>query len=486
MQQLKLVPAKTSEDFHALSIQHTIEKGRAEAMHRLLIGGSWESSALPLIQSLEISLSSCYTNLMLVSDDSSKLATAIPEATVVQSFITLLENVTISQKSFGCHSAVFSKEPVFCEDLLATLSCADLRREAKEHKLLACWSQPVFSGTDKVLGVLTVYFNNHHLPNEKEQSILKLAADTAAVLMQHATTIGLMHKEKIELRKQVIDRDHAVVDAKSLLRKVLQQRAELQAELLELENMAALGTMMSSLTHEINTPIGVAITASSYLSHMQKSSLQKMHDNQLTKSELESFYQECQESTDIIMRNLTRVDTLINSFKQLSIDQHSQELRHFSLCDYVFEILLSLKPRLKTKPHKFCIDIPTDLQIISNPGAISQLLINLIMNSAQHAFDAGSPGQIIIQAKTCLDHEGKKCLQLDYQDNGKGMSQETIENIYKPFFTLAKESGGTGLGMHICNNIVMKVLKGKIDCYSEPEKGVHFVMRFPLNAVFER
>ena len=155
-----------------------------------------------------------------------------------------------------------------------------------------------------------------------------------------------------------------------------------------------------------------------------------MCDQQLTKSELELFYQECHESTDIILRNLMRVDTLINSFKQLSIDQHSQEIRHFGLCNYVFEILLTLKPKLKTKPYKFCTDIPTDLRIISNPGAISQLLINLIMNSAQHTFEPGYSGQIIIQEKTASDHKGKQFLQLDYQDNGKEMSQETIENIY--------------------------------------------------------
>lgn len=479
MQKLKLVPPKTSEDFNALSIQHTIENGRADAMQCLLLGGSWESSVLPLMQNLELALSSCYANLMLVSDDSSKLTTVSPDKTAFQRFISLLENFTISQKPFACHSAVLNREPVFCEDILATLSCADLQREAKENRLLASWSQPVYSAADNVRGVLTVYFSNHRLPSQEEQSVLTIAADTIAVLMQHSSAVGLIHKETKELRKQVID-------AKSLLTKVLQQRADLQAELLELENMAALGTMMSSLTHEINTPIGVAITASTCFTRMQQTSLQKMRDQQLTKSELESFYKECHESSDIILRNLIRVDTLISSFKQLSIDQHSQEIRHFVLCDYVFEILLSLKPNLKTKLHKFCIDIPSDLKIISNPGAISQLLINLIMNSAQHAFWPGYSGQIIIQATTSSDHEGKQFLQLDYQDDGKGMSQETIENIYKPFFTLAKDSGGTGLGMHICNNIVMKVLKGKIDCYSEPEKGVHFVIHFPLSTMLKQ
>jgi signal transduction histidine kinase len=213
---------------------------------------------------------------------------------------------------------------------------------------------------------------------------------------------------------------------------------------------------------------------------VQQIVLQKLQEEQLKKSELVSYFNDAAEAAIIIEKNLSRADELIKTFKQLSIDQHSQELRSFNLCEYVYEVLLSLKPRLKATPHKFCIDIPTDLTINCNAGAISQLLINLIMNSAQHAFPNGSIGQIIIKARLNELDNNQQNLQLDYHDNGVGMSEETIENIYKPFFTLARGSGGSGLGMHICNNIIMKVLIGHIDCRSGPGKGVHFGLNFPV------
>jgi signal transduction histidine kinase len=237
---------------------------------------------------------------------------------------------------------------------------------------------------------------------------------------------------------------------------------------------------MSSLTHEISTPIGVSVTAASFLDDMQKSCLEKVQGEQLKRSELLTYLKESAEASQIIERNMLRADGLIKTFKRLSVDQHSQDIRTFTLCVYVNEILLSLKPRLKHTPHKFCLDIPTDLVINSNPGALSQLLINLIMNSVHHAFALDVEGQITIKARIEYDSQRNQKLHLIYKDNGKGMNAQTIENMYKPFFTLARETGGCGLGMHICNNIVMKVLRGTIDCRSELGKGVEFTIALPV------
>jgi signal transduction histidine kinase len=213
---------------------------------------------------------------------------------------------------------------------------------------------------------------------------------------------------------------------------------------------------------------------------MQDSCFNKLQSDQLKRSELIIYLKESAEASKIIERNMLRANELITTFKRLSVDQHSQDIRTFALCDYVYEVLLSLKPRLKHTPHKFCIDIPANLTINSNPGALSQLLINLIMNSAHHAFALGKEGRITIEADVEYDSERNKKLIFIYRDNGIGMTAQTIENMYKPFFTLARETEGCGLGMHICNNIVMKVLRGTIDCHSDMGKGVEFTIAFPV------
>ena len=287
-------------------------------------------------------------------------------------------------------------------------------------------------------------------------------------------------QQKVALHQKYVAQKETAEEINSLLKKAIEQRAEVQSQLLEMESMAALGTMMSSLTHEISTPIGVSVTAASFLEDMQKNCLEKVKNDQLKRSALITHLEESAEASQIIERNMLRADSLIKTFKRLSIDQHSQDVRTFALCEYVYEVLLSLKPRLKHTPHKFCVDIPADLTVNSNPGALSQLLINLIMNSAHHAFSPNVEGHITIKANIEYDSVGKKKLILIYRDNGKGMDTQTIENMYKPFFTLARETEGCGLGMHICNNIVMKVLRGTIDCHSELDKGVEFTIALPV------
>ena len=213
---------------------------------------------------------------------------------------------------------------------------------------------------------------------------------------------------------------------------------------------------------------------------MQEDCIVKLQNEQLKRSELVAYLKESIEASQIIERNMLRAVELIKTFKRLSVDQDSQDMRTFNLCDYVYEVLLSLKPRLKHTPHKFCIDIPAELEINSNPGALSQLLINLIMNSAHHAFSDGKDGHITIRASVEPNAFDGHNLLLVYKDNGSGMDEETIENMYKPFFSLARETDGCGLGMHICNNIVMKVLRGTIDCHSKLGKGVEFTIAFAV------
>ena len=357
---------------------------------------------------------------------------------------------------------------------LPVLSCAT------EYGIQANWTLPIVTPNGVATGLISVFFSSTKIATNENLAVLQQAARTLAALITHAKTKALELRKNLNLHHQLEARQNALNDCNGLLKKAISQRTEVQSQLIELENMAALGTMMSSLTHEINTPVGVAITAASFLHDVQQIVLKKLQEEQLKKSELISYFHDAAESSAIIARNLLRADGLIKTFKQLAIDQHSQDVRCFNLCDYVFEVLLSLKPRLKATPHKFCIDIPSDLSINSNPGAISQLLINLIMNSAQHAFPTGTSGKITIKARLNTANQQQTCVQLDYYDNGVGMSSDTIENIYKPFFTLARDSGGSGLGMHICNNIVMKVLKGQMDCHSKPGKGVHFSLNFPL------
>ncbi|WP_106404124.1 sensor histidine kinase [Paraglaciecola hydrolytica] len=479
MHSLQLVSNNLETKIHPIN-QKLLDHARLTAMEELLNGGLLEQGVTKIAYCLENMLEASLCQVLLYASHNQSFRPMGTTSSHFNPFLRECISQYFPQNHIDEDGESLKKAMLISANIHQSDAWATLQQSATDHSIQANWTLPIVSSAGVVSGLVSVFFNSTKMPTNENLAIVQQGARTLAALITHAKSKTLELRKQLSLHQQLENRQNALNDSNGLLKKALAQRTEVQSQLIELENMAALGTMMSSLTHEMNTPIGVAITAASFLHDVQQMVLKKLQDEQLKKSELVSYFNDAAEASIIIERNLSRADELIKTFKQLSIDQHSQDLRSFNLCEYVYEVLLSLKPRLKATPHKFCIDVPADLTISSNAGAISQLLINLIMNSAQHAFPKGSIGQIIIKARLTKADNNLKNVQIDYYDNGIGMNEETIENIYKPFFTLARDSGGSGLGMHICNNIVMKVLRGNIDCQSQPGKGVHFSLNFPI------
>lgn len=480
MSQLKIVESQDLSSFSHLRRHDAIEKGRANALDLLVKGRPLEDVISQLIFSLEGSTEGLRCGVLLLNDDQRTLSPFVMPS-MPKEFITATKNLPVSPDAGCCGAAVFHRKFVFAENVQEHANWIDFKDDARKAGIEACWSYPVISPDGEIFGCFSVYFSVPHMPDQDDLDSIKYEAKIVSIILERARNIEQLKKANVTLEQRVEERTKALTETNTLLKKALEQRNEVQTQLVEMENMAALGTMMSSLTHEINTPVGVAITAISHLRTIQDNSVRLFKSGELKKSDLERFYKECQESSEIIERNLNRSTQLIKTFKQLSLDQHSQDVRQINLCGYFDEILLSLKPRLKRTRHQFCIDIDPSMNIVSNPGAISQLLINLIMNSAQHGFSEDMVGHISLKAKRIEDQIYGDSLELIYRDNGRGMNEHTVENIYKPFFTMARRSGGSGLGMHICYNLVVKVLGGQIDCHSKPGKGVEFRIIFPTS-----
>jgi signal transduction histidine kinase len=480
MQPLQLISNDDNERNIALASQRLLDDARACAMESMLNGKPLEDSLNTLIECLETILGCCHCQVLLFDNKKAIFRTFNknnrPHSSFINNTIEYLLNNPKSDFSNDLKQGIPTIEP----NIYSSKAWQAMHIEAKELGIVANWAVPIIAIDGSITGVFIALFNTARNADAGELLLLQRAAQSFCALMFHSKKKAKELQQKVALHQEYITQKENAEEVNSLLKKAIEQRSEVQSQLLELESMAALGTMMTSLTHEINTPIGVSLTAASFLGEMQDNCLEKLQDEQLKRSELITYLKESVEASQIIERNLLSANGLIKTFKRLSVDQHSQDIRTFNLCDYIYEVLLSLKPRLKHTPHKFCIDIPTDLTISSNPGALSQLLINLIMNSANHAFAATIEGRITIKAKIEHDSIGNKNLIFIYQDNGIGMNAQTIDNMYKPFFTLARETEGCGLGMHICANIVMKVLRGTIDCRSELSKGTKFTIAFPV------
>ncbi|WP_346356215.1 two-component regulator propeller domain-containing protein [Azotosporobacter soli] len=265
-------------------------------------------------------------------------------------------------------------------------------------------------------------------------------------------------------------------DTNEELSQTLAELRNTQTELLRQEKMAALGELVAGVAHEINTPVGVGITAVSFLSQQAEDFFRLFQTTALRKSDVEKFIETCQESSQIIHLNLVRAAELVKSFKQVAVDQTSEQERDFNLDEYLHSILLSLHPALKKTKITVTVDCPPALHLYSYPGVFSQIITNLISNSLLHAYQPDDSGTITLNVTA---DEVAHLLTLSYQDDGRGMTSEVLKRIFDPFFT-TKRTSGTGLGMHIVHNLVVQKLHGRIDVSSHENKGFRCVIQIPL------
>jgi signal transduction histidine kinase len=258
------------------------------------------------------------------------------------------------------------------------------------------------------------------------------------------------------------------------LLQTLEQLKTTQEQLIEAEKMAALGNLVAGVAHEINTPLGIGVTAASILNEDATEFLNIYKSGKTKRAELEKFLDTAIESSQMILANLKRAAELIQSFKQVAVDQSGETERIFKLKTYLDEIILSLSGEVRKTKHSIKVTGDENLTLVSYPGALSQIVTNLLMNSIIHAYNEEDAGHIQLDFKS----QGEEVIW-QYADDGKGIHPENLSKIYDPFFTTNRSQGGTGLGLHIVYNLVTQRLKGTIHCESQLGMGTKFTIKFP-------
>jgi len=265
--------------------------------------------------------------------------------------------------------------------------------------------------------------------------------------------------------------EEKVVARTNDLEESLKQLKQTQNHLVESEKMASLGRLVAGVAHELNTPLGVSVTASSNLLELIEQLRVAFEAQTLTRKEFVSSIANINQAGSIVYRNLNRAAELVANFKLVAVDTSNDEEREINLKEYLTDLVSSLSPALKKGHHSIQIDCSDDLVIKVDPGVIAHIFTNLILNSLIHGFEDTQEGQITITA----DLESSK-LRVDFQDNGKGMTKEVQSKIFEPFYTTKRGAGGSGLGMNIVYNLIVQKLKGTISCHSEVGNGTKFTI----------
>lgn len=319
------------------------------------------------------------------------------------------------------------------------------------------------------------------LPHGKDEiGRLGFAFDSMAQALQERDLKRRAAEEEVatlnrELEERVRVRTSELAEANKGLAEAMERLTRAQSQIIQSEKMAALGVLVAGVSHEISTPVGIGITAVSFLEEKSRD-LHTLYDSgTVSRADFQEFLGTVDTSVKIITDNLARASELLRSFKRVAVDQSSEEKRVFKVKEYIGEILTSLRPKLKRTRHTVSVACDDALEIESYPGVFYQILVNLIMNSLTHAFSEDATGHMSISARVEDDR-----LTLVYADDGAGMDAATLSRIFEPFFTTARKLGGSGLGLSIVYNLVTRTLGGEIRAASEPGKGTVFTIVAPM------
>ena len=316
--------------------------------------------------------------------------------------------------------------------------------------------------------------------NILEQEVARKTSSLSQVLVdiERQRNDLMVRQESLEnevRQRRLIEAD--LRDINTRLQESLSALERAQDQLIESEKMASLGGLVAGMTHDINTPIGISVTAATYIRDRIVDAEQALNNKKLTQAQLKKVFNLSKESLDLLESNLARASDLISSFKQVAVDQTSEATREINFKQYIFGVIQTLKPRFKPLKPNIEVVCDDDINVRCPAGAVAQIFTNLIINSLIHGFENKQDGKINIQVERENDQ-----LLITYTDNGKGLDKKQLEQLFDPFFTTKVQQGGSGLGTHIIRNLVTQTLSGTIDAHSEPGHGLTY--RMALSVTF--
>jgi len=282
-------------------------------------------------------------------------------------------------------------------------------------------------------------------------------------------------KAKEALKELNVSLESRVAARSADLSNALETLQRTQHDLIASEKMASLGSLVAGIAHELNTPIGNSLLASTALADRVRDFQHVVAGGALKRSTLSHHLDEVHLACGLISNSLQKAADLISSFKQIAVDQTNDQRRRFRLQSVLLDTTATYTPRMRRANCAASVDVPPELELDSYPGSLYQVFNNLINNALAHGFDGREKGHIAITARAGQDG----FIDIVFRDDGIGMNEDVQRRVFDPFFTTKMGSGGTGLGMNIVYNIVTGVMGGRIAIESAPGHGTTIRMTVP-------
>lgn len=330
---------------------------------------------------------------------------------------------------------------------------------------------------------------NRRLDNQNdllEQEVAQKTSGMSKLMLDVEERNLALEQRQYELEREVQQRkltEAALKRTNERLTRSLETISKTQQHLVKSEKMASLGELVSVIAHDVNTPIGIGVTTTSFLADRVEALAISMDDKSLTQSQLNRFIADARESVQLLENNLHRAAELMVSFKEVAISQSADANRTVMLGHYIDSIARSLQPRLKSKNISINVTCSQTLQVRFQAGALAQILTNMILNSLIHGFESASDGNINITVTHQQTPQGQHHLLFHYEDNGLGLSEGQLEHLFDPFYTTKADRGGSGLGAHIIYTLIHDTMGGTISASSHKGSGLAYEFSFPVELI---
>ncbi|GGD65020.1 ATP-binding protein [Lacimicrobium alkaliphilum] len=389
------------------------------------------------------------------------------------------ENIVLTREKFPHYFKALDKERTIAADNALTHPATKAFAEIylKPMGIGAMLDIPI-RHRGKMVGIVCCeHIGGEKQWNQDEQSFAAAMAD----LVGRAISAKERNDYARQLEETNASLEKLVHQRTASLEQTLDTLKQAQNQLIENEKMASLGSLVSGVAHEVNTPLGIAVTGASHCQHLLSQLREKIGDNQLTRSALDLHMDNMDQSLSLVTLNLDRAAELVQNFKKTAVDQHNLALTEFELGEYIQVVMSSLLPMLKKHQVNYLLKTECKISMRSYPGALAQILTNLTNNACLHAFDTGEDGnELVIEVRQTLQ-QNKEYAVIRFHDNGRGMAKEVLKSIFLPFFTTRRGLGGSGLGLSISYNLASAKLKGKLEAGSEPQQGTTFTLTLPCH-----
>jgi len=442
-------------------LAEALREGQNRLLEMVARGAPLQATLDALVQLIEHQSDGVICSVMLLDETGQRMRTG-SAPNLHKDYLALLDGMEIGPMVGSCGTAMFRQEAVIVSDIEHDPLWAPYRELMKPFGLRACWSMPILLDENTVLGSFAMYYRTVRHPTPEDQRLIGVATHLAGIAIERTRVEAELQRHRANLQQ--------LVEARTAELKRAEQ------ELVRRDKLAALGTLVAGVAHELNTPIGNSLMMVSTMSDHTAGLARRLEDG-LRRSELETYVNQALEADVVLLRNLNRAASLISSFKQIAVDAPDAERRQFALQNLVSETLAPLVAAARPPRPRLVQDIAPSLQMDSYPGPLGQALANLFDNCLVHAFPDRA-GTITVSARPAAE---TGWIQLAVADNGIGIAPENLRRVFDPFFT-TRLGASSGLGLHIVHNIVTGVLGGEIEVDSTLGRGATFTMRLPLVA----